>query len=217
MKVMKSMLLNLQKILSHQSPEHLFSSNSDISDILLLLDPYTRAHSFRARAVALQIGESLDVSPEILSNLGTAALFHDVGKIFLSQDILYANRELSVAEKREIRRHPFIGARVWLEHGGSSDIAAAILTHHERYDGKGYPLGLRGTQIPLISRILAIADAFDAMISERPYSQSVDQRLAVKRIREGSGTHFDPYIVEKAFYTEREKLFLEQMRARNMN
>ncbi len=211
------MFRNLQRLLSPVSPQQIFANNSDISDILLLLDPYTRSHSFRVRTIALQIGEMLNLPSETLSELGSAALFHDIGKITLSQEILFASRELSQSEKREIQQHPMLGARIWLEHGGSGTIAAAILTHHERYDGSGYPLGLPGEQVPVTGRILAIADAFDAMISQRPYSEPLDQRMAVQRIREESGSHFDPYIVETVFYTEREKFVKAQLKSQNMN
>jgi putative nucleotidyltransferase with HDIG domain len=127
--------------------------------------------------------------------LRAAGVLHDIGKLGISDKVLQKPEGLDVAEWEEIRRHPEIGARI-LEHAGLDDIAAWVRAHHERLDGLGYPLGLDAAQIPLESRILAVADAYEAMIAERPYRCGLPAEAARAELLRGAATQFDPDVVE---------------------
>ena len=134
-----------------------------------------------------------DIQMEAIRNCGK---LHDIGKIAIPDSLLKAPKILNIAEKAQIELHPIIGVRIvaplrFLENGWP-----LIRSHHERYDGNGYPDGLRGDSIPLIARILAVADAFDAMTSNRPYRNKLDINRALKELEINSGTQFDPLIVE---------------------
>ncbi len=125
-----------------------------------------------------------------------AGLLHDIGKIGIPKAILEKEGILTPAEWSEICRHPEIGYRILSASNETSDIANYILSHHERYDGAGYPTGLQGTEIPLQARILAVADAFVAMTSARPYRAALSWKEAVKELQGNAGKQFDPEIVK---------------------
>lgn len=161
------------------------------------LDELTRHHSRRVQTLALRLGHALQIDANELPSFATAALFHDLGKIDISGEILFKRNHLSAAERDRIQQHPEIGARIWLEAGGYYRISEAILSHHENFNGSGYPFGLRGTQIPLWGRIISIADALDVMIAGRHYSQPGNITNAIERLRAASGVQFDPELVDK--------------------
>ena len=121
---------------------------------------------------------------------------HDIGKMGISDAILMKPDKLSDAERLEMRTHPDIGSRILSNIEELSDLSLIIRHHHEWMDGTGYPDGLSGEQIPILSRILAIADAYDAMISDRPYRSRMSKREAKKQLREGAGTQFDRILVD---------------------
>lgn len=164
--------------------------------LLEKLDIFTRQHSYRVQQLVLKLGGLLNIQGDELRDLGHAGLFHDIGKIAVDKKILYKESRLSANETQVIRQHVEIGAKLWLQAGGYYRISEAILTHHENFDGSGYPFGLSGTEIPLWGRIIAVADALDAILSERPYKHGTSLKRAVERIRQARGKQFDPKIVD---------------------
>lgn len=158
-------------------------------------DPYTHGHSERVTRYALAIGESMGLSPAQLRVLENAGYLHDIGKIGIRWNILNKPGRLSPEEYEMVKQHPDLGYEIVSTIENFQEEAGIIRHHHERYDGKGYPLGLTGEDIPLGSRIMAVADAFDAMISRRPYRQPLSWEAAVKEIKDCQGFQFDPRVV----------------------
>ena len=156
----------------------------------------TAQHCERITFVALGIAEAMGLSEADTSTLELAACMHDVGKIGISDAILMKPDKLSEAEWVEMREHPDIGCDILSNIEELSDLSLIIRHHHERVDGKGYPEGLAGELIPLLSRILAIADAYDAMTSDRPYRPRMSEYEAQKQLMEGAGTQFDRKLVD---------------------
>lgn len=159
-------------------------------------DPYTRGHSVRVSRYAVMIGEGLGLTPEQLATLRYAGLLHDIGKLAVEDRVLRKAGPLTPEERQAIKQHPVVGAAIL---GSASSFAAlvpAVRHHHERFDGTGYPDGLAGEQIPLEARILAVADAFDAMTSDRPYRPAFAWDVACERLIQGRGTQFDPRAVD---------------------
>jgi len=159
-------------------------------------DPYTEGHSQRVTWLALEIARVMGLSEESLERLRLAALLHDIGKIGIEEKILRKAGNLSKDEYEVIKKHPMVGAQIILPIRELKDIMPAIQYHHERWDGKGYPKGLKGEEIPLFARIIAVADAFDAMTSDRPYRKAKNPMEAAREIIKNSGTQFDPRVVE---------------------
>ena len=163
--------------------------------ILVKKDPYTRQHSQHVTHFALLIGKALGFSKEELLVLEQAALLHDIGKIGIPDHILRKEGPLSESEWQVMRQHPDIGQEI-LEHIQVLHLEQNMVRHHhERYDGKGYPDGLSGEEIPIYSRILSIADSFHAMVSDRPYRKALSIGTAVGELEKNSGTQFDPELV----------------------
>jgi HD-GYP domain-containing protein (c-di-GMP phosphodiesterase class II) len=161
-------------------------------------DSVTGAHVRRVAAVALALGDALGLDQCELNDLERVALFHDIGKIHAALfDILHDSDELSVEERQAVSTHPNKGSEV-LEplEAFFPELRWGVLAHHERWDGTGYPRGLRGRRIPLSARIVAIADAFDAITHSRRYSPARSEEAAVEAIRAGRGTQFDPELVD---------------------
>ena len=155
-------------------------------------DPSTYGHSQKVAKYALLLGEAVGLSPEQLGSLRTAALLHDIGKIGIPDNVLHKAQRLTAKEKEEMQKHPAV-AKSMLSHVPSlSLILPQILHHHERFDGSGYPDGLAGDDIPLESRVLAIADAFDAITTSRAYRSQLSTGEAIAKLRRCAGTQFDP-------------------------
>jgi HD-GYP domain-containing protein (c-di-GMP phosphodiesterase class II) len=167
-----------------------------LSETIDARDPYSRGHSRRVARYGLAIGSKLGFSPHRLERMEIAALLHDIGKLGVEAFILAKPASLDELEMTAIRYHPLMGERILKPVKQLSDLLPFIRHHHERYDGQGYPDGLRGEGIPLESRVLAVADAFEAMISNRPYRKAKAPRAALEELREGAGTQFDPQVVE---------------------
>jgi len=163
-------------------------------------DPYTAGHSQRVRSIALAIGRELGLSRERLETLGASALFHDVGKIGVPDAILTKPGKLDAAEFETIKQHAARGAEIVSKQSRLKDSVPAIRHHHERWDGLGYPDGLVGDQIPLEASIVGLADAWDAMTTERPYARALTLIIALEQVRAGRGTQFRPEVVD-AFLT----------------
>ncbi len=157
-------------------------------------DHYTRSHSKKVSHYAIILAEALQMGPEEIDKLETCALLHDIGKIGIDEKILNKRGKLTAEERETIKTHPQVGANIANHAPQLAACVAGILYHHERYDGKGYPGGLQGEGIPLEARILAIADAFAAMTSERSYSQALPFEEAQEEIKRGVGKQFDPHL-----------------------
>jgi len=138
----------------------------------------------------------LNLKPEKLEDIRQAAILHDLGKIGISDKILLKNSKLTEEEYAQIKKHPQIAADILRPIHFLRSIIPYILYHHERWDGEGYPCGLKGEVIPVGARIIAIADVFQALTSNRPYRKAFSWEEAIKIIKEGSGTQFDPKIVK---------------------
>ncbi|HET6455215.1 MAG TPA: HD domain-containing phosphohydrolase, partial [Armatimonadota bacterium] len=174
----------------------LLESTKALSAAMGTRESQTARHCERITSVALTIADSLGLSDVNKSTLELAAYMHDIGKIGISDAILMKPDKLSDAEWLEMRAHPDIGSHILSNIEELSDLSLIIRHHHEWMDGTGYPDGLSGEQIPILSRILAIADAYDAMISDRPYRSRMSEREAMKQLREGAGTQFDSQLVD---------------------
>ena len=156
---------------------------------------YTLGHSARVAKHARKVARELEFPEERTHALALAAELHDVGNITLPEEILRKAGKLTVQERSEMEGHVLLGARM-VEKAGSSDVVDGIKSHHERFDGQGYPEHLSGEQIPAFARIIAIAEAYDAMTSTRPYRQSFSKQHAIEALRAGSGTQFDGALVD---------------------
>ena len=163
-----------------------------------LHDPYTKKHSLGVTRYSLLIAGKMGLSQNFCRTLRDAALLHDIGKIAIPEKILLKEGPLMQEEFSLVKRHPAIGAGVLGRQEGYEQAASFILHHHERWDGSGYPHGLAGEEIPLGARIIAVADAFEAMTSHRSYRRALNRDEAVRELIENSGTQFDPAVV-KAF------------------
>lgn len=162
-----------------------------------LKDPYTKGHSERVAYYAKSLAEVTgNYSKDELRSFTYACLLHDIGKVNIPDAILMKPGKLSKEEYEIIKTHPEVGADAINKVRGLSGSIDIIKSHHERWDGKGYPEQLKGTEIPYLARVVSIADAFDAMTSSRSYRSAMPVEEAYKRILEGKGTQFDPELVE---------------------
>lgn len=158
--------------------------------------PYRDGHNIRVTDYSLSIADDLGFSENEKIVLEVAALLHDFGKIGIDEKILLKKDELNEHEKAEITRHVMRGYYMLAGFSELIEALRGIRTHHEYYDGSGYPEGLAKGDIPLIGRIIAVADAFDAMTSERPYRKAMTKQAAIEELKRASGSQFDPAIVK---------------------
>ncbi len=159
-----------------------------------LKDPYTKGHSLHVAQAAQMLGKKLDLDEETLSKLYIASILHDIGKISIPDHILTKPGRLTKEEYEIIKSHPVMGYKLLKPIEGMEEIAEIILHHHERCDGKGYPDGLTCDEIPTLSKIIAVVDAFDAMVNRRVYRKALSLEEAKEEIRRNLGTQFDKYI-----------------------
>ncbi len=153
-------------------------------------NPREEQHSLRVSELCEKMGTALCLHEDEVNELKTVGLLHDIGKVAIEEGILNKNGKLVEKEWEEIRKHPEIGYRILSTVNELSEMADYVLAHHERWDGNGYPKGLKGNEIPVQSRIIAIADAYDAMISERSYRKALTKELAINELVRGAGTQF---------------------------
>ncbi len=159
-------------------------------------DPYTRGHSDRVSKYALIIGRELNLTDEELDRLRISSLLHDVGKIGVDDRVLKKPGALTAEEFELMKQHPSKGANIMRPVPQLAEMLPGIELHHEHVDGRGYPYGLRGDQIPMMARIIAVADTLDAMTTNRPYQTAIDLEFALSKIRTLSGTKFDPIVTD---------------------
>ena len=171
-------------------------------------DEYTSGHSLRVVKYAMMLADKLDLSQEDRFFLQLSAALHDIGKIGMPDDILKKSASLKEIEFVHMKEHPVIGSKIVSEIDDLNEVASVIKHHHERYDGAGYPDGLKGEVIPLFSRILSIVDAYESLVSDRIYRKSIDMDDAVKILRHNAGTQFDPSLVD---------LFVEELKKQNLD
>ncbi len=172
-------------------------------------DLYTRGHCERVVKYATMIGRRLGLSRQELRDLELAATLHDIGKIGVKDRVLMKRSPLSFSEMRAMHNHPDIGARILSTITGLSGVAQYVLCHHESVNGKGYPHGLKGNAIPLISRIIMVADSYDAMSTNRPYRTALPPEEVHRRLLHSRGRQFDPQVLD-AFLEVREAGLLAQ-------
>jgi diguanylate cyclase (GGDEF)-like protein len=165
-----------------------------LAETLDLRDEATARHSRTVGRYAQETGRRLGLEPHRVERLRIAGVLHDIGKIGVSDEILRKPGKLDAAEWADMRRHPGLGARI-LANAGLHDVAGWVLAHHERIDGAGYPAGLAGDDIPLEARVLAVADAFEAMIADRPYRRAMAHEAALAELERCAGSQFDPEVV----------------------
>ncbi|MEN6515091.1 MAG: HD-GYP domain-containing protein [Fervidobacterium sp.] len=164
--------------------------------ILEYHDTYTKGHSKNVATIASLIAEKLGLNDELIRKTYWAALVHDVGKIVVPSSILNKESKLTIEEFEVIKKHPVYGHDFLSTSPELRDLARYVFHHHERWDGKGYPAGISGEEIPLISRIIMVADSWDAMRSDRPYRKGLSKEKAMEEILKHSGAQFDPNIAK---------------------
>ena len=191
--------LNLERKVREQT-DHIKESFLNFLKALVLAleakDDYTSDHSRRVSDVAVAIARSMGMPLEDIEKVRVAGLIHDIGKIGVKEAVLNKPGRLTADEYKQVKTHPQIGANILIMVVDDNQILEAVVHHHEHYDGSGYPDGLAGEQIPLGARILAVADAFDAITSSRPYRDAMSIKEATVEIQKGEGTQFDPEIAD---------------------
>ena len=168
-----------------------------LNQLLDLKDLNTGIHSTRLAEWALHVASELGLDQQSLADIEVTALLHDIGKVGIPDAILNKPARLTNEEYELMKKHPEYGWIVLRQIPGFERVSLLILHHHENFDGKGYPGGLKGEEIPMGSRIVSVIDAFDAMVSSRPYREGMPFEEAERRLIEASGTQFDPEVVER--------------------
>jgi putative nucleotidyltransferase with HDIG domain len=192
------MLIGIQER-DHRNEQLLESLFTVFAATLDARDPYTAGHSIRVADYTAKMAESAGLTATQIDLLRKSALIHDIGKIGIRDTVLLKEDLLTKEEFDQIKQHPVIGASILEQVNLPNElkpIIPGVKYHHERYDGKGYPEGLSGETIPLFGRIMAVADAYDAMTSDRPYRKGIGKDKALTILEEGKGTQWDPYYVQ---------------------
>jgi putative nucleotidyltransferase with HDIG domain len=190
---------NLEEKVKVQADKIRTSFMNAVTALALALDAkdgYTSGHSGRVSEISVVIAKELGMPDGSIENIRLAGLIHDIGKIGVKEEVLNKPGLLTPQEFEYIKTHPAIGERILKPIVEEQEILDIVRLHHERFDGKGYPDGLAGEQIPTGAAIMALADAYDAMTSDRPYRKSLGHAAAVSEIKKGSGTQFSPDAVE---------------------
>jgi len=194
----------------HQSLRKLFlNSIRALANAIEARDPYTRGHSDRVTEYSVSIAEKMKMDTEEIEKIRYAALLHDIGKINIKEDILNKPGRLTEEEYTIMCQHPVYGAKIMEPVEEFREILPYVYYHHERFGSGGYPEGLKGEDIPLASRILSVADAFDAMTSDRPYRRALSINHAVKELEKNTGIQFDPKVVtvfKDILFQEKDKI-----------
>jgi HD-GYP domain-containing protein (c-di-GMP phosphodiesterase class II) len=211
---LKLMLLARRQLLNHRQQAQTYEKLKDslfglvrcLTAAIDAKDPYTWGHSERVARMAVRLGRQLDMPSAAQSDLYLAGLLHDVGKIGIRDDVLQKPGRLTPEETAHIQEHPVIGDRLVCHIKALQHLRPGVRNHHERWDGRGYPDGLAGADIPLQARILAVADSCDAMMHTRPYRAALPTEQIEKIMLEGAGSQWDPHIVA-AFQVCRRELY----------
>lgn len=184
-------------VFDHGTASFIRESIQALHRTLAARDPYTGQHSVRVAEIAVGFARFLGLSPQHCRALRNAVYLHDIGKIGISDAILLKPGPLTPEERRIINTHPLIGERIVEPLNLARQEKEIILLHHERWDGNGYPRGLAGADIPFLCRLTALADVYDALVTDRPYRRLFTRSEALEEIRAHAGTQFDPCLARK--------------------
>lgn len=174
----------------------IMQSMSTFANMIDAKDPYTKGHSTRVAIYASEIARRMKLSKEEIDTIFYVGLLHDCGKIGIPDSVLKKPEKLTIEEWHLIQSHTTLGSNVLINFTAIKGIRDGALYHHERFDGRGYPSGLRGEEIPLYARIICVADSYDAMSSNRCYRAQIEKQIILKELNNNSGTQFDPAIVK---------------------
>lgn len=192
--------VHLLSLRLHQEEVHhkqmFFNTIRALSKTLEAKDEYTHGHSERVALLSREIARIRNFSERDILLVYLAGLVHDIGKVGIPSVILHKNDRLTDEEFSMIKQHPALGVQILERIQELAPLIPGVAYHHERYDGRGYPYGLKGDQIPEMARIMAVADAFDAMTSDRPYRKAMPLKKAITILEENRGTQFDPDVVD---------------------
>jgi len=183
--------------LYHDLRETFYETAKALAETIEKRDPYTGGHTQRVMNYSVSTGKMMGLPPEMIESLKLAAILHDIGKIGVRDNILLKNGKLDSDEMMKMNRHTEFGAEILGHVKQLKNVVPGVRGHHEKYDGSGYPDNLKGPHIPLIARIIAVADTFDAMTTDRPYRKAVSASRAIEELRKMAGTQFDGNVVEK--------------------
>jgi len=192
---------NMYRAKLSESPTMRYQTVLMVIEALYAKHQMEKQHSYNVSRLCERIGNALNLSPETIQELRTGGLMHDIGKINIDESILAKPGPLTDTERLEVQRHAETGYRILSSVSGFANIAEHVLAHHERWDGRGYPKGLKGKEIPLEARIIAVAEAYDAMTTETPYRHALSKEEAIGELKHYAGTQFDPEIV-RVFISE---------------
>lgn len=179
-----------------------FATAESFAEVIEKRDPYTGGHTKRVVSYSIAIAKYLNLLPQEMEILKLSAILHDIGKIGIEDRVLKKPEKLDIEELKLMKMHPTMGAEIMQHIKSLNDLLPGMLYHHERIDGKGYPYGLKDRNIPLIARIIAVADAYDAMTTDRPYRKRLSNQIAIDEIKKETGLQFDKEVTEaflKAF------------------
>jgi putative nucleotidyltransferase with HDIG domain len=206
--IKKQVYANREKIIkkSYHFSQQLHEFIEALTSTIDARDPYTAHHSWAVAEISELIAEKMLLSEEFIFLVHIAGHLHDIGKIGIPDSILLKQGRLSEEEKRIIQKHPQIGAEIVSKVEELSPVVEMVLYHHERWDGSGYPCGIRKKEIPLGARIIAIADSLDVMMSDRPYRPSKSFDASRGELRRGKAVLYDPEIVDAFLGIEQEKI-----------
>lgn len=188
--------LNSIKEMNMQLDKNLIEFAKILLNTISAKDNYTKDHSQNVSKLCVMFANYLNLSENDVENLRIAALFHDIGKIGIPDNILQKEGKLTDTEIETIKLHPVIGANIFSSTDIFKHIAPIIVAHHERVDGTGYPNNLKGNEIPYLAKILTICDCFDAMVSKRSYKEKMTIEYAIEQLNKGAGTQFDRELAE---------------------
>lgn len=191
----RARLSRSQELRSIQLQHAYEASLTMLANAIDVRDPYTRGHVERVTAYAHELAVQFGFGDHELERLRFGSILHDIGKIFIHENMLFKSRRLAPEDWYEIKKHPIAGAEMIKDIPYLTHAIPIVRHHHERWDGKGYPDGLKGTTIPLSARIVAVADSFDAITIDRPYRKSRSLQEAYQEIMRMSGSQFDPEVV----------------------
>ena len=189
-------LENMVEKRTEQLEDAIFSSLTIVASAIEAKDPYTRGHSNRVRLISLDIAKTLGLSDDELSILEYGAMLHDVGKIGIRDEVLLKKGKLDNSEYEHIMSHPYVGSRIIENINYYAPMIDCVKYHHEKYDGTGYPNNLKGEGIPLLARIIAVADTYDAMTTTRPYRSALSKEKALSILNEIKSSQLDPMLVD---------------------
>jgi HD-GYP domain-containing protein (c-di-GMP phosphodiesterase class II) len=190
----QEMALNLARLYAEQEALFLETILS-LAEAIDARDPYTRGHSDHVSQYALKTAQAMGLSEKECREIFHAAILHDIGKIGIREDVLNYEGPLDQEKFSHMKTHPEIGARILGVVKDFDKIRLMVRAHHERYDGSGYPDGLKGLETPLGARIIAVADVYDALTTDRPYRAAWKMEKALQVIQENAGSQFDPQVV----------------------